>query len=300
MPVPSRGRAHRQDAELLGARRQDEAQQDRGQPDHHHDQQAARDQAVQQRRPVEEQEGTQRARARTRPPSPGRTRACGRPRPAASARSRAASRSAAGESPCQAPVEPLDRDAECRETPRSATARTRCPGAAISLWSSAPTCASCAGTSGTAASEARMWWRTAVTGMVMSRSARPPPPVPAGRFLARQPLADVGVVDQRQERPHLIGRDLAASRCLGRHGAAGEGDSSPTNIAMMDARTGIGLDPRAAAPRCAPPPAFSTSGTGEMHATARHAGRDGSLGALRQTVLDTAPAGRLVRPGSLC
>ena len=90
IPVPRRGRAHRQDAEPLGARRQDEPQQDRGQPDHDHDQQAAGDQAVQQRRPVEQQEGAERAQRERgdpaeaeREPAADRAQARLRPCPAA-------------------------------------------------------------------------------------------------------------------------------------------------------------------------------------------------------------------------
>ena len=147
--MPGRGRAHRQDAEPLGAGRQDEAQQDRGQPDHHHDQQA-RARSGRAAAAASRTAGRHPAsRARTRPTQP---------RPNASRRPTAPQPRLHGVEPHrdqplaeargQAPVEPLDRDAEARNTAISSSAdQTPCP--AISSWSSAADPAPArAGTSG--------------------------------------------------------------------------------------------------------------------------------------------------------
>ena len=152
-----------------------------------------------------------------------------------------------------------------------------------------------------------MWWRIAITGAVMSHGRRGLAPPRAGGALSADASATArtsGSSMSAEERAHL--RRAATSPpagCLRRARRRWRGRAAatePTSRRWMHA-AGIGLDSRAARASCAAVRALSTSGTGRNCTPPRSLPvATASLGALRQTVLDAAPAGRLVGYGGLC
>ena len=189
---------------------------DRGQPHHDHHQEHPRDQAVQQRRPVEQQEGAERAdRERGDPAEPEREPAADglEPRLDRVERHRDQALAKARGRP---PVEPLDQDAQAQEHRHQ---QQRGPDALLGdlgVEQPARPAPARAAPSGIAASEARMCWRTAIAGAVMS--AEIPELCLVSRSWRRrclltlaEPRADVRVVHEREQLADLGGRSLVGS-----------------------------------------------------------------------------------------